>query len=75
MQTASFRTGHQIFGIFIIVIMLVLALMGAVAFASRRVSLRRPAAADETPRATALAGVHKWGARLLWLMLLINCGL
>ena len=73
-QSQKFTTPHQLLG-FITVALAVFQLVFTILhYAARRRALAQ--GQDRRQPATGpLASIHTWGGRLLWLLLLVNCGL
>lgn len=72
-MTQKFRTGHQILGLFTIVLMFVMVLWGVFLVIVKKGAMKRGQAPPE--KSALLGKIHKYVGWLIWVLFLVNNGL
>ncbi|KAK4249227.1 hypothetical protein C7999DRAFT_12877 [Corynascus novoguineensis] len=71
--TQQFRTGHQVLGLLTVAALVVMFVWGIALSWIRRSASQH---SQEPPENAGLLGaIHRWGCRIIWVLLLINVGL
>lgn len=71
-MTKNFNTGHQILGLFTIILMFIMVLWGVFLAVVRKGAKKQ---GQTPPKSTLLGKIHKYVGWLIWVLFLINNGL
>ena len=73
-KSQKFTTPHQILGFITVAVAVFQMVFSILRYAAKRRALAQGQDRRQPPTGP-VASIHLWGGRLLWLLLLVNCGL